>query len=71
MNQTILPLVTAKRKGKLSSLIWVWQPVWEQENSEFKPVIDLGWDGLRQAIPDQDMLHELLPTTKIGYGTSE
>ena len=38
MNPTILLTAMEKKKGRLGTLALVWQPFWEKENSEFKPV---------------------------------
>ena len=37
-NSAILPPAISKQNGRLDALSLVWQPVWEKENSEFKPV---------------------------------
>ena len=47
----------------------VWQPVFEEENSEFKPVVQLDSDGLHQAISTSGTLQESRPSTKPSFVT--
>ena len=35
--ESVLPTVVGKFWGRLGSLAFVWQPIYEKENSEFKP----------------------------------
>ena len=54
-----LPLqLLGKLEGKLGSLTFVWQPIEERENFDFKPVIDLEREGICHANPSLDMLQE-------------
>ena len=38
MNLSILPLLRGKQKMSIGFLTLVRQPVWEKENSDFRPV---------------------------------
>ena len=62
MNEITLPQTRDKHLGKLSFLIWIWQPIKEKENFELKPVVDLDRNGLSKNLPVQDTYDKGSPT---------
>ena len=56
MNSAFLPPVLTKNYEKV--FFFKWQPVYEKENPEYKPIVYQENDGVWQVIPASNTQHE-------------